>query len=449
MALTEVHVPDIGDFKDVDVIEVLVASGDSIDAEDPLITLETDKATMDVPAPAAGTVKEIKISVGDKVSEGSLILLLEEAATTSTADSPAEEDNTQETKAEPSEKPSQSTESDTSKDTSKDTSSKSEEKTFHREPPPAPETGQRSFAKVHASPSIRRFARELGVDLNQLEGSGRKGRVTKEDVQQFVKQTLSGKTPSAVTSAATGGGIPPIPAVDFSQFGEVEKQPLSRIQKISGPHLHRAWLNVPMVTHHDEADITELEAFRQSLKAESEKSGIRVTALAFIMKAVAGSLREFPKFNSSLAEDGEHLIYKKYCHLGIAVDTPNGLVVPVIRAVDEKSIFELSADLAEVSKRARDGKLSPKDLQGGCMSISSLGGIGGTAFTPIVNAPEVAILGVTRSQMKPVWNGKEFVPRLMLPLDLTYDHRVIDGAEAARFMVHLCQSLSDLRRLLL
>ena len=287
--------------------------------------------------------------------------------------------------------------------------------------------------------------------MSQVTASGPKGRVTKDDVQQFAK----GGAPAAKKStpppagAGTGMAIPPIPAVDFSQFGEIEEQPLGRIQKLSGPHLHRAWLNVPMVTHHDEADVTEMEAFRKSLKAEAEKRGLRVTGLVFIMKALANNLKAFPTFNSSLAPDGQSLILKKYVHIGIAVDTPNGLVVPVFRDVDQKSIYDLSGELAEVSKKARDGKLGPKDLSGGCMSISSLGGIGGTAFTPIVNAPEVAILGVTRSQMKPVWDGSAFQPRLMMPLNLTYDHRVIDGALAARFMVSLCQSLTDIRRLLL
>ena len=428
----EVKVPDIGDFNEVDVIEVLVAPGDKIAEEDPLITLESDKASMEIPSPAAGVIKDVKIKVGDKVSEGSLILLLEGAGG---GERPARE----ETKAE------QTPAAQAPK------SAGSVSAAERREPPVAHEKiDEKAFASVHASPSIRRFARELGVDLGRVQGSGRKGRITKEDVQDFVKQAMAGPAAApAPTATASGMGIPPIPEVDFSQFGEIEEKPLERIQKISGPHLHRAWLNVPMVTHHDEADITELEDFRQSLKAESEKSGVRVTALAFLMKALANTLKAFPTLNSSLSPDSANLILKKYYHIGIAVDTPNGLVVPVFRDVDKKSIFELSADLGTTSKKARDGKLGPKDMQGGCMSISSLGGIGGTAFTPIVNAPEVAILGVTRSQMKPVWNGKEFIPRLMMPLDLSYDHRVIDGALAARFMVQLCQNLSDLRRLLL
>lgn len=433
MAITEIRVPDIGDFNDVEVIEVLVAAGDSVAAEDSLITLESDKAAMEVPSPADGIIKELKVKLGDKISEGDLIALLDAADTTAPTP-PAAPSPEPEPAAEPKAAPAPTPTSSTSPPAPR------------QAPAAPPVTAKADFSKAHASPSIRRFARELGVDLNQLSGSGRKGRIVKDDVQQFVKQAMSGQVS---TSAASGVGIPPIPAIDFSKFGEIETQALTRIEKLSGPHLHRAWLNVPMVTHHDEADITELEDFRKSLKAEAEKQGVRVTALAFITKALVNAMQAFPKFNASLAPGGESLILKHYFNIGIAVDTPNGLVVPVLRDVDKKSIFEFSAELGEVSLRARDGKLTPKDLSGGCMSISSLGGIGGTAFTPLVNAPEVAILGVARSQMKPVWNGKEFVPRLMLPLALTYDHRVIDGALGARFMVHLCQNLSDLRRLLL
>ena len=458
MATLDVTVPDIGDFEDVEVIEILVAKGDTVAVDDPLITLESDKASMDIPAPQAGTVQELSVNVGDKVSQGSLVLRLQSSEKElddkqrSAQESGADKSSKQVEQApNPAESAEQAPVTDKKNKPSEQTTPNPQpiSTAEQRPPPPTAEIDQAAFIKVHASPSIRRFARELGVDLSQVGGSGRKGRITKEDVQQFVKQQLSGQAPVSGKVATSGAGIPPIPAVDFSQFGEIEEQPLSRIQKISGPHLHRAWLNVPMVTQHDEADVTELEAFRKSLKAEAEQRGVRVTALVFIMKAVAAALREFPKFNSSLASDGQSLIYKKYYHLGIAVDTPNGLVVPVFRDVDQKSIFDLSAELADVSKRARDGKLSPKDLQGGCFSISSLGGIGGTAFTPIVNAPEVAILGVSRSKMQPVWDGKEFIPRLMLPLDISYDHRVIDGAEGARFMVFLCQQLTDIRRLLL
>jgi pyruvate dehydrogenase E2 component (dihydrolipoamide acetyltransferase) len=418
--LEDIHVPDIGDFADVDVIEVLVAEGDQVSVDDPLITLESDKASMDVPSPLAGMVKALKIGVGDKVSEGTLILTLEhEGAAPSTARA---------TPAAPTAEPGSAV------------------------AVVAPGIDAEAFKRVHASPSARRLARELGVDLARVAGSGRKSRVTADDVRRFQAAGATPASKAAATAAepvAAGMGIPPIPAVNFGKFGEIEERPLSRIQRISGPHLHRSWLNVPMVTHHDEADITELEAFRQALKPEAEKRGVRVTALAFITKAMAAALIEFPTFNASLSADGGSLVLKKYCHIGIAVDTPNGLMVPVIRDVDKKGIYEIGEDMAVISKKARDGKLGPTDMQGGSISISSLGGIGGTAFTPIVNAPEVAILGVTRSRMQPVWNGKEFVPRLMQPLDLTYDHRVIDGAQAARFMRFLCATLGDLRRLIL
>ncbi len=305
-----------------------------------------------------------------------------------------------------------------------------------------------AFKKAHASPAVRRFARELGADLSMIRGSGHKGRILKEDVKAFVKQAMSG-TAALAGAPAGGAGLPAMPAVDFSKWGEIETVELPRIKKLSGAHLHRAWLNVPHVTYHDEADVTELEAFRTSLKDEAAARGVRVTALTFIMKAVANALGEFPQFNASLAPEGDKLILKKYCHLGIAVDTDKGLVVPVFRDVDTKSVFALAEEMAEVSARAREGKLRPDEMQGGCMSISSLGGIGGHSFTPIVNAPEVAILGVTRARMTPVWDGAEFRPRLMLPLDLSYDHRVIDGAEGARFMTYLCRVLGDLRRILL
>ena len=423
----EVLVPDIGDFDEVDVIDVLVCEGDTVAEDDALITLESDKASMDIPSPAAGVVKSLEVKVGDQVSEGSLILTLESMQTDSM------------------EKPAQYT-------------SQPSEPIELAKPvkavPASKVDALLSSDKIYASPSVRRLAREMKIDLGVVPATGRKARVTKEDLFQFADQggvVKANSSASGAKKAAREGAmsIPPVPAVDFSQFGEIEETPLSRIQKISGPFLHRAWLNIPMVTHHDEADMTELEAFRQSLKPEAEKRGVRVTALVFIMKALANAMAAYPKFNSSLSADGESLIYKRYCNIGIAVDTPNGLVVPVFKDVDKKSIFELSEELGEMSKKARDGKLTPKDMSGGCISISSLGGIGGTAFTPIVNAPEVAILGVTRSQMKPVWDGSEFVPRLMTPLDLTYDHRVIDGAAAARFMVHLCNNLADMRRVLL
>ncbi len=425
--VTQITVPDIGDFSDVDVIEVLVAPGDTLAVDDPMITLESDKASMEVPSPAAGTVKEVKVSVGDQVSEGDLVLLLEVEGA---AETPVSETAQAETAA---------------------MEAKPEAPAAVRPSAAAPAASAVSFDRVHASPSVRRQAREKKIDLNQVAGSGRKGRITKDDLANFAS---SGGKPSTASAApavgAEGGtGIPAIPAVDFSKFGEVETLSLSKIKRLTGVNLSRAWLNVPHVTHHDETDITEVEAFRKSLKAEAEKKGVRVTLLSFFMKACAATLREFPTFNASLDPTGENLILKKYVHIGIAVDTPNGLVVPVVRDVDQKSIYDLSAELAEISAKARDKKLMPGDMQGGTFTISSLGGIGGTAFTPIVNAPEVAILGLTRSQMKPVWNGSDFIPRLMQPMSLSYDHRVIDGAEAARFVRHLGILMNDVRRLIL
>ncbi len=455
-------VPDIGDFKEVEVIDVLVKPGDTVQPEDPLVTLESDKASMDIPATDAGIVQEITVKVGDKISEGSVILRLLTSDDLETAEAAAPTPETA-PPAEPGPPPSpesapRASEPEPAAAESADlglsppvpAADLPEDAVMQsplRPPPVATVVDQKAFVRAHASPAVRRFARELGVDLSKVQGSGRKGRVTKEDVQGFVKQALH--TRGTATAPTGGVGIPPIPEVDFSKFGPVEVQPLSRIKRKSGPHLHRVWLNVPMVTHHDEADITELEAFRNSLKDEAAKQGVRVTPLAFLLKASAAILRMHPHINASLAPDGESLVLKQYCHIGVAVDTPNGLVVPVIQNVDQKGILELAAELGEVSARARDGKLKPQDLQGGCFSISSLGGIGGTAFTPLVNAPEVAILGVTKARMSPVWNGTEFVPRLLLPLDLTYDHRVIDGAQAARIMVDLCMVVGDLRRLLL
>ncbi|WP_194756296.1 dihydrolipoyllysine-residue acetyltransferase [Aliidiomarina indica] len=448
----EVKVPDIGDSGEVDVIEVLVAEGDEVSEEDGLITLETDKATMDVPSPKAGKVKSLKVKVGDKVSEGSLVLELEvsgandESDNDDASDDDSGADSTSESKSESkSERKSESK------------SEESGEGRSERRDPPVPDhpLGRKGKSEglVHASPAVRRVAREFGVDLSQVKGSGPKSRILKEDVQEYVKYELSRPKASAAANTGGTGGLQVIapPKVDFSKFGDVEEVELTRIQRISGPNLHRNWVTIPHVTQFDEADITELEAFR---KAENEqlakrKADVKFTPLVFIMKAVAKALQEFPVFNSSLHEDGERLILKKYVHIGIAVDTPNGLVVPVIRDVDKKGIIDLSRELTDVSLRARDGKLKAADMQGGCFSISSLGGIGGTAFTPIVNAPEVAILGVSKSDMKPVWNGKEFEPRLTLPLCLSYDHRVIDGALAARFTVYLSSVLSDIRKIIL
>jgi pyruvate dehydrogenase E2 component (dihydrolipoamide acetyltransferase) len=427
-SLIELKVPDIGNFNDVDVIDVLVKPGDVIALDQTLAVLETDKASMDLPASAAGTVQEVFIKVGDKVSEGSLIATVSTEAEQAGAAKPEE-------KPEPKEAAPEK---------------KAPEQPAQPAPAPAPVSAPEPAAQpaagkaAHATPAVRLFARELGVDISKIAtGSGRKGRILKEDVKNHVKQIMT------EGFAQGGAGIPPIPAIDFSQFGPIEEQKLNKIKRLTGQNLSRAWLNLPMVTYHEEADITEMEAFRNALNAEKAAAETKITGLVFIIKALIAAMQQFPQFNSSLSPDGEKLIYKKYFNVGIAVDTPNGLVVPVIRDADKKGINELTAELADKSAKARQGKLMPADMQGGCITISSLGGIGGTAFTPIVNAPEVAILGVTRSKMQPVWNGREFVPRLMLPLDLTYDHRVIDGAEGARFMAVIKQYLGDIRRLLL
>src|SRR5690554_1814286 len=430
----DVTVPDIGTDGEVDVIDVLVSVGDEIEAEAGLITLETDKATMDVPSRAAGVVESVAVKVGDKVGQGSLVITLTtKAAAPAAAAAAATSAAATETvnKPVPVDEPRK---------------------------PPVPDhpldKKQKADGLAYASPAVRRLANEFGVDLLQVKGTGRKQRILKEDVQEYVKYELSRPKATVASGVAQGAGDLQViaqPKVDFSKFGEVEEVALTRIQKISGPNLHRNWVTIPHVTQFDEADITELEAFRKQeneLQAK-KKDGVKITPLVFIMKAVAKALREFPVFNSSLSEDGEHLIMKKYVHIGIAVDTPNGLVVPVIRDVDSKGIYQLSEELVEISAKARDGKLKATDMQGGCFSISSLGGIGGTAFTPIVNAPEVAILGVSKSELKPKWNGREFEPRLMLPLSLSYDHRVIDGAVAARFSVYLSAILSDIRKLVL
>ena len=437
-SIKDILVPDIGEFDAVEVIEVLVKSGDAVSVEDPLLTMESDKASMDVPSPFSGTVKTVKLKAGDKVSQNDLILtLVVKELETAVTETSAETENSEATAPE--------TKDIVSTRESESTSSGAVSKEPARRPPPiVMSVNQKSFLRAHASPSIRKFARELGVDLSQVHGSGRKERITKEDVQEFVKKALGG---TASGTAAAGSGIPAMPEIDFSKFGPVEIKPLSRIQKKAAVNLHRGWLNLPIVTHHDEADITELEYFRKSLKDESAKQGLKVTPLVFLLKACAVAIRKHPNFNSSLTVDKENLVLKKYLHIGVAVDTPDGLVVPVIRDVEQKGLLELAKELGEVSEKARAKKLKTNDIQGGCFSISSLGGIGGTAFTPLVNAPEVAILGVTRSRMMPVWNGKEFLPRLMLPMDLTYDHRVIDGAQAARFMVDLCEILSDMRRM--
>jgi pyruvate dehydrogenase E2 component (dihydrolipoamide acetyltransferase) len=422
MAATEVKVPDIGDFDDVPIIEIHVKTGDQINAEDPVVTLESDKATMDVPAPLAGVVRDVQVKVGDRVSEGALLLVVDPG------DGAVAQPPSLVEQQEPVEAVT---------------------------PPPARREASETvveraaevdFAGVHAGPSVRRTARELGVDLSAVTGTGPKGRITKDDLLAFLRGPAQ---PAAAAPAVTGMGIPEIPAVDFSKFGPVETKPLPRIKKISGPFLHRSWLNVPHVTHNDEADITEIDKYRKELDTAAKADGYRVTLLAFLMKAAVSALRQFPEFNSSLSPEKDALIVKHYYHIGIAVDTPDGLVVPVFRDVDRKGITELSKELGAMSKKARDGKLTSSDLQGGTFTISSLGGIGGTGFTPIVNAPEVAILGVVRSRMTPVWNGSEFTPRMMLPVSLSYDHRVVDGALAARFARHLCTVLEDVRRLIL
>ena len=431
--IIDITVPDIGEDGEVEIIDVLVNVGDVIDVEDGLITLETDKATMDVPSSHAGTVKEVFVSVGGKVKQGSIVIKLETSsgAPVEVFSAPVEEQVVEAPKAKPA------------------PAAKSAPVPHH------PQAGKvASKGSIYTSPSIRRIAREFGVDLTLVKGTGNKGRILKEDVQSYVKYELSRPKANAGSSVSAGeGGLQVVSAkaIDFSKFGEIETKALTRIQKISGPFLHRNWVTIPHVTQFDEADITNVEAFRkeQNVICEKKKLGFKITPLVFILKAAADALREFPTFNSSLSEDGESLILKKYIHIGVAVDTPNGLVVPVVRDVDQKGIHQLSRELLEISMKARDGKLKASDMQGGCFTISSLGGIGGTAFTPIVNAPEVAILGVSKSEMKPKWNGKDFEPKLMLPLSMSYDHRVIDGALAARFTVHLASVMSDIRQLIL
>ena len=447
--MTDVSVPDLGDFADVPVIEIHVAPGDVVSNEDPLVTLESDKATMDIPSPAAGTVRELRVKVGDLVSRGSVILSLD---TEGAAVEPPPLTDQQEPPTLDAADPLAAAREPAARSIAEApvagaTAGAGEVGAASGASAPAGAgagaEALADFEGVHASPGVRRLARELGLDLTSLSGTGPKGRITKEDVIGSVRG------PGAAGAAAAGAGIPEVPAQDFSKFGPVEVQPLTRIQRLSGPALHRSWLNVPHVTHDDEADITDLDTYRRELDATAKAEGYRVTLLAFLMKASVSALREFPRFNSSLTPEKDALIYKGYYHLGVAVDTPDGLVVPVIRDVDRKGITELSKELGATSARAREGKLGPADLQGACFTISSLGGIGGTSFTPIVNAPEVAILGVVRSKMAPVWDGEAFVPRLMLPLSLSYDHRVIDGALAARFARYLCGVLEDIRRLVL
>jgi pyruvate dehydrogenase E2 component (dihydrolipoamide acetyltransferase) len=430
-SLRDILVPDIGDFKNIPVIEVLVKPGDTVKAEDSLITLESDKATMEVPAPFAGVVRELKIKPGDKVSQGATILSLEisegaaaapQKSAAAAAPAPAAVVQGQAPAAMPAPAPPASV--------------------------PA-EINEEEFSRAHASPSVRQFARELGVDLGRVKGSGPRERILKEDIAGFVKTALAQPSGASVAGAGLSLGLPAWPQVDFAKFGPVENVALSRIRKISGPALHRNWVSIPHVTQNDEADITELEAFRKSMGDEAMKLGIKLTPLAFIMKAVVTALKNHPEFNASLAPAGDALILKRYFHIGVAVDTPGGLVVPVVRNVDQKGVLQLARELAEISAKAREGKLGPAEMQGGTFSISSLGGIGGTHFTPIINAPEIAILGVSKSSMKALWKDGQFVPRLMMPLSLSYDHRAVDGAQGARFIAHLSAVLSDIRRVLL
>ncbi len=433
--MIEVFVPDIGDFDDVEVIEVLVAEGDHINEEDSLITVESDKATMEIPSSHSGTVAKIKVKVGDRVSEGSLVLLLD-------ADSAAEPAKEEAVEAPSASAPEQKA-APAAKAPEKAAVPEKLAVPPAKRPPPTLNIDHDNFKRAHASPAVRKFARELGVDLSRISGTGRNGRILKENVQDYVKQAL--KAPSSGASL----GVEPMPEIDFSQWGDIETSKLSKINILTGKFLHRNWVNIPHVTQFDEADITELEAFRKKSHQEYADKGVKFTMVSFLMKAVVAALKEFPRFNSSLDASGEALILKKYYHIGIAVATPDGLVVPVIRDVDKKSLTELATELREVSGKARDKKLKPSEMQGGCFTISSLGGIGGTSFTPIVNAPEVAILGVSRSRMQPVWNGSELEPRLMCPLSLSYDHRVIDGAEGAAFSTFLSRVLSDVRYLLM
>ena len=429
----EIKVPDIGDYKDVPVIEVLVKAGDKVEKEQSIVVLESDKATMDVPSSHAGIVKEVKVKVGDNLSEGSVVVILEDGAPGS-AVAPAAAPAASAVQAAPAAP-----------------ATKAVEPPIPRAPAPPPisnTTAPVDAAVSHASPSVRKFARELGVTITQVKGSGPKGRITQEDVQAFVKAAMSGSagSPAAASSGGSLGGLNliPWPKVDFTKFGEIERQPLNRIKKLTAANLGRNWVMIPAVTYHEDADITDLEAFRVLTNKENEKKGVKITMLAFLMKAAVAALKKYPEFNSSL--DGDDLILKKYFNIGFAADTPTGLVVPVIKDADKKGIFELAKETSDLAALARDGKLKPDQMQGASFTISSLGGIGGTYFSPIVNAPEVAIMGVSKAAMKPVWDGKQFVPRLICPLSLSADHRVIDGALATRFNVYIAQLLADFRR---
>ncbi len=448
----EIKVPDIGDFHDIPVIEVLVSAGDRVRAEDSLVTLESDKATMEVPSPQAGVIREIRLKVDDTVSEGDVVAVLEVAAE---EDSAGQADSATEHKSDGNEdqqEPVQEQEQEQEQEPQQSTAppSQPDSDAAPARPPQAVSRGVAALdpsSVPYASPSVRKFARELGADLKRVKGTGNGGRILKDDVTAYVKSVMTGAASS--TSGFAGFNLPPLPKVDFSRFGETTEQPLSRIRKLSAGFLHRNWVGIPHVTQHDEADITDLEDFRKDNAGAAEKEGFKLTLLAFLIKASVMALKQFPQFNASLDPTGENLILKSYYNIGVAVDTPEGLVVPVLRECDRKGLMALARELSELSARAREQKLKPEDIQGGCFSISSLGGIGGTAFTPIINAPEVAIMGVSRSRMQPVWDGRAFQPRLMLPLSVSYDHRVIDGAAAARFTRYLASQLEDLRRLTL
>lgn len=440
MTIENIKVPDIGDVDGVEVIEILVAVGDTIEKEDVIVTLESEKATLEVPSSAGGIVKSILVNVGDEVSQGSDLLQIEVMANEASPDKQEE--------SKPDE-PKQPIQDDTPQETIQVVTTPQPPKKIKRKPPPVVmQANTLTGKKAHASPAIRKYARELGTDINLVAGTGRKGRITKADVKSYIKQAM--QSGGVVQSGPPNFDVLPPPNEDFSKYGEIETVSLSRIQKISGKYLHRNWVRIPHVTQFDESDITDMEAFRQDNKNDAKAQGFSLSPLAFIIKAVAVALKKFPNFNSSLDAGGENLVMKKYYHIGIAVDTPNGLVVPVLRDVLSKTVMEIAKEMGEISLKAREGKLTPADMKGGCFSVSSLGGIGGTAFTPIINAPEVAILGVSRSKVKPEYNAKGKVePRLMLPLSLSYDHRVIDGADAARFIVYLSTVLSDLKKMLL
>ena len=450
MALMDIQVPDIGDFDEVGVIELLVKAGDTVKAEQSLITVESDKASMEIPSSHAGVVKELRVQVGDKVKQGSVVLVLDAAG------APARESEQKTAPAPVEQAPAAIKTEAPAVVAAPAAATPAPVVAAAAVAEPAHQPGTPTGGLPHASPSVRKFARELGVPLAEVQGSGPKGRISHEDVQAFTQRVMAGsvQTKAQAAKAPAGGGgtgvgldLLPWPKVDFSKFGPVERKELGRIKKISGANLTRNAVVIPAVTNHDDADITDLEAFRVQLNKENEKSGIKVTMLAFLIKACVAALKKFPDFNSSL--DGDSLVYKQYFHIGFAADTPNGLVVPVLKDADKKGIFQISQEMSELAKKARDGKLGPADMSGACFTISSLGGIGGTHFTPIINAPEVAILGLSKGQMKPVWDGKQFVPRLTLPLSLSYDHRVIDGASAARFNAYLGQLLADYRRILL